>query len=352
VTVFKIGLLGGVRMGSGVVVARLSDGSWSGPSALVLGGGGVGGQLGVELTDFVFILNDRAAVNTLASEGTFSLGGNVSVAAGPVGRNAEAAGAVSTKGVAAIFSYSKTQGFFAGVSVELSGLAPRNDLNAKMYQRPGITPSEILAGNVPPPPAAEPLMRILRSRAFGSMASGQSDMYNDVPVYDDRHDDIVWEGRRGSGYGEGMQRDRWSTPSDRAGARRSTWTDDNYDHQSGYSNSGSARAATFSHPGSGRRDGDGYGPADRQPGRPTAPKPVFKPKPGGASLGPNEARARFNFDADQPGDLAFRKGDIITIVKRTESQNDWWTGRIGSREGIFPRCVLFYWPFPVFISLP
>ena len=50
--------------------------------------------------------------------------------------------------------------------------------------------------------------------------------------------------------------------------------------------------------------------------------------------------ALFTFDAAQPGDLGFKKGDMITIIKRTENATDWWTGRIGDREGIFPRYVL------------
>ena len=55
-----------------------------------------------------------------------------------------------------------------------------------------------------------------------------------------------------------------------------------------------------------------------------------------ANAGPGQAIAKFTLNADQPGDLGFKKGDIVTIVKRTESENDWWTGRIGEWEGIFP----------------
>ena len=54
------------------------------------------------------------------------------------------------------------------------------------------------------------------------------------------------------------------------------------------------------------------------------------------NAGPRQAIAKFTLDADQPGDLGFKRGEIITIVRRTESENDWWTGRIGEREGIFP----------------
>ena len=76
--------------GSGIVVARLADGGWSAPSAIATAGAGFGGQIGFELTDFVFILNDAAAVRSFSQAGSITLGGNVSIAAGPVGRNAEA----------------------------------------------------------------------------------------------------------------------------------------------------------------------------------------------------------------------------------------------------------------------
>jgi len=72
-------------------------------------------------------------VRTFSQQGSITLGGNVSIAAGPVGRNAEAAGAASMKGVAGIFSYSKTKGLFAGVSLEGSAIIERRDANEKLY---------------------------------------------------------------------------------------------------------------------------------------------------------------------------------------------------------------------------
>jgi hypothetical protein len=81
--------------------------------------------------------------------------------------------------------------------------------------------------------------------------------------------------------------------------------------------------------------GDDYSYSDRAPGRPSAPKPVFGQKK--ASLGADQAIAKFTFDPDQPGDLGFKKGEVITILKRTDNETDWWTGRVGDREGIFPR---------------
>ena len=350
-TVLKAGFIGSGRFGSGIVVARLADGSWSAPSAIATAGAGVGGQIGFELTDFVFILNDAAAVRTFSQFGTLTLGGNVSLAAGPVGRNAEAAGAASTKGVAAIFSYSKTKGLFAGVSLEGSMLVERKDANEKMYQS-RISASQLLTGTVRPPPSTDALMRVLNSRAFqGNTRVYGDSMYNDMPVYDESHDDIVWEGRRGAAYGQGTRRERSNTNDEyeyRDRPRRAkTWADDDNDQPP----NGLGRSATPRAP---ANDSDTYGRSrsntvpfedeyvysDRRPTRPTAPKPVFAQRTGqAAGLRQDQAVALYTFEADQEGDLGFKKGEIITILKRTEKAEDWWTGRIGDRVGIFPRLV-------------
>lgn len=348
ITVLKAGFVGSGRFGSGVVVARLSDGSWSAPSAIATAGAGVGGQIGFELTDFVFILNDYAAVRTFSQAGSITLGGNVSLAAGPIGRNAEAAGAASTKGVAGIFSYSKTKGLFAGVSLEGSVLVERRDANARLYNSK-VTAGQLLGGNIPPPPGAEPLMRVLQSRAFSGAYSNNDSMYNDIPIYDDRHDSTLWGGRTGGAMGEGTSRDRSSSLNDEYAyhdrpRRANTWADDVYDRQppsSGLGRSNTSRAdphTTFDNLSRNRSSATGgfngdYVYRDEKPARPTAPKPVFGQKP---ELKKDQALALFTFDADQAGDLGFKKGEVITILKRTDKAEDWWTGRIGDRTGIFP----------------
>ena len=283
----------------------------------------------------------------------------MSIAAGPVGRNAEAAGAASTKGVAGVFSYSKTKGLFAGVSLEGSVLIERRDANEKLYNS-RITASQLLEGGVRPPPAAEPLMRVLNSRVFAGVAPHANDsMYNDIPIYDDSHDNVVWEGRQGQGYQEGVRTDRTgiggASPNneyeyhDRP-KRANTWGDNLYDRQPGGGNHPSRSLTTRANPsetfdsiGSSRTrsstTGDDYSYGDHRPGRPTAPKPKFTPKPNLSTLGKDQAVALFTFDADQPGDLAFKKGEVITITKRTEKASDWWTGQIGERTGVFPRYI-------------
>jgi SH3 domain-containing YSC84-like protein 1 len=282
-------------------------------------------------------------VRTFSQAGSLTLGGNVSIAAGPVGRNAEAAGAASLKGVAGVFAYSKTKGLFAGVSLEGSGFIERRDANEKLYGR-RLTARELLSGQVPVPPAAEPLMRILDSRAFSAAGATGNDVYNDIPVYDEAHEDVVWQGRQGSAYGENQASanspttERFDRPS-----RSSTWQDDVYDRQptAGINRSSTTRAnpaETFDTIGAGRdRSSSNTSFSGKpKPARPTAPKPVFGAAKR-ASMSANQAIAKFTFEGEQAGDLSFKKGEIITIVKRTESETDWWTGRIGNREGIFPR---------------
>lgn len=110
--------------------------------------------------------------------GSLTLGGNMSLAVGPLGRNGEASGALSTKGkVAAMFvhhitlipvsppfrySYSKTRGLFGGVSVEGSVIVERQDANSHAYHK-NVSSKQILSGSVTPPDWAQPLIRTLES---------------------------------------------------------------------------------------------------------------------------------------------------------------------------------------------
>jgi hypothetical protein len=294
-----------VRFGSGLVVARRPNGAWSAPSAIGTFGAGVGGQIGAELTDFVFILNDADAVTSFAQAGSVTLGGNVSVAAGPVGRNAEAAGTASLRGVSGIFSYSKTKGLFAGVSLEGSAIVERKDANEKLYgQR--FRARELLSGTVEPPAAAAPLMAVLNSRAFGGMTPGGAFVdraqYTEGRQFGDQRDDVVW----GQGFGDGRRAESWGT-------------------QPGGVSGATATAATAATPSAPPQQTTGFSPAaaaavaaDKQPPppRPTAPKPHMTPRV--------EAIALYTFEADQKGDLGFAKGDVITVIKKTESESDWW----------------------------
>jgi SH3 domain-containing YSC84-like protein 1 len=159
-TVIKAGFGFSGRGGKGVVVARTRNG-WSGPSAIGTGGVGFGLQIGAEVTEFVFILNTDAAVQAFSRDVNVTLGGDISVAAGPLGRNAEA----GITPLAAIYTYSRSQGLFAGVSLEGTVIGTRNDANAEYYGR-RVTPEEILSGKVPPPSGATRLVQVLTRQMF------------------------------------------------------------------------------------------------------------------------------------------------------------------------------------------
>jgi lipid-binding SYLF domain-containing protein len=115
------------KLGEGVVIARLPSGGWSGPSAIATGGGGFGFQIGGQVTEFVLILNTRAAVDAFAHGGNIQFGGALSIAAGPIGRTAEA----GVLPVAAVYTYSRSQGLFAVASLEGTILVAQSDKNAR-----------------------------------------------------------------------------------------------------------------------------------------------------------------------------------------------------------------------------
>ncbi|PYI00282.1 DUF500-domain-containing protein [Aspergillus sclerotiicarbonarius CBS 121057] len=164
-SVSKVGIVGSVRMGSGILIARLKEGDWSAPSAILTAGVGVGGQIGLEVTNFVFVLNTTSAVRTFAQLGSLSLGKNVSFAMGPSGRYGEVGGVVSAGGVAGVFSYGQNKGFFGGFSTEGSMLFERRGANQKLYGKK-VKARALLEGQFPPPEEADNLMRVLRSDLF------------------------------------------------------------------------------------------------------------------------------------------------------------------------------------------
>jgi lipid-binding SYLF domain-containing protein len=154
-TVIKAGFVISGRGGTGVVIARTKDG-WSGPSAIGTGGAGFGFQIGAQVTEFVIVLNTDEAVRAFSRGGNVALGADVSVAAGPVGRTA----AAQVTPVAAVYTYSRSQGLFAGVSLEGTVIATRNDTNAAYYGR-RVAPKDILDGRVKAPRGARKLQKVL-----------------------------------------------------------------------------------------------------------------------------------------------------------------------------------------------
>ncbi|KAG2109626.1 uncharacterized protein F5147DRAFT_691601 [Suillus discolor] len=421
-TVFKAGFLFSARAGTGIVIAKLDDGSWSAPSAIGSGGIGVGGQLGAEMTDFLIILNSTSAVRSFMSAGNLTLGGNMSVAVGPLGRNGEAIGSVNSSGkVAAMYSYSKTRGLFGGVSIEGSVIVERQDANTLAYKQ-DVSAKMLLSGAVPCPEWASPLVKTLESctglpgtrkwvdegaREQSGYAFASPKSEGSTPSFLSRKKKGVdfppehWGKRSESGSyftNGGADVDVGPTPwDDRAPQSGSDFhtkfesnpappsqshhrsfnsvsalpgVKDQYDPaspfnslppfssaHSGLSDNNGAHSRSMSIPSakqssnqhsfaayadpfaSSSPPGDNFFESDSRSSY-RAP-PYIKTKAELASSlalgeGVSRAIALYDFNAVEAGDLSFSKGDVILVTKKSDSTDDWWTGKIGGKEGIFP----------------
>ena len=140
--VVKAGLIFGGRGGKGLISVRSPDGTWSNPSFIKLGGGSVGFQAGVSSSDVILVFRSPRGVDSIVN-GKFTLGGDASVAAGPVGRSAQASTDEQLK--AEIYSYSRARGLFAGVSLDGTWLRIDHKANQAVYGR-NTTPRMIFEG--------------------------------------------------------------------------------------------------------------------------------------------------------------------------------------------------------------
>jgi len=121
--------IGGKR-GKGVAVVKLPDGSWSNPVFITLTGGSFGFQIGVQSVDLVLVFKHKGVL-TKVKNGDFTIGGDISAAAGPVGRSSTASTDHTLE--AEVYSYSRSRGLFAGISINGSNLAIDKSAIANFY---------------------------------------------------------------------------------------------------------------------------------------------------------------------------------------------------------------------------
>ncbi|KAJ3575907.1 hypothetical protein NP233_g800 [Leucocoprinus birnbaumii] len=428
-TVAKAGFVFSARAGSGVVIAKMDNGKWTAPSAIGTAGIGFGGQAGAEVTDFLVVLNTRAAIRSFMAAGSLQLGGNLSIALGPLGRNGEAMGTMSTGGkMAAMYSYSKTRGLFGGISIEGSVIVERQDANTQAYNSP-VTVKMLLGGAVDPPPWAEGLIKTLenctgmpgqrdwihdgfnrspdQAYAFASpspqatpsprtqsrrpsfLKRKKSDKQAFPPSHwgvDNNGDSYFPEVPR-QGYGFDRAPSNFDTQFDSGLERRMTFSSRSNstlapqarnqfetDPDDPFDNSNAVEVATSTNRGHTPRavslggnfkysnSNDSSLPASRFRSQPTYntaeddenaitnSSPFVDSKKRHSyiqskpelirSLEPGEGVARaialYDFKAVEEGDLSFNKGEIIIITKKSDSTDDWWTGKVNNKEGIFP----------------
>lgn len=168
----KVGFIIAGQYGRGLMTCRTGakfDGPWSAPIMMKSTGGSVGFQAGGQATDFVILVTNDKGAHALM-KGKAKLGADASIAAGPVGKEAEAA----TNGTlsAEMLSYSDTNGIFAGVSLSGSSLAPDDGANKNLYGKK-VSAQQIYAGDVPAPEAAKQMLATLTEKSPKNLSDGK-----------------------------------------------------------------------------------------------------------------------------------------------------------------------------------
>jgi lipid-binding SYLF domain-containing protein len=149
--VTKVAFIFGGRRGHGVLVVRNNlNAPWSNPVLVTLTGGSWGFQAGAQESDIILVFTTKAGIEGIAG-GKLSLGADASVAAGPVGRQGSAGTDIQFN--SEIYSYARTRGLFGGISVDGSVISIDRSGNDALYEKSGLTATDIFSGNSPPAPA-------------------------------------------------------------------------------------------------------------------------------------------------------------------------------------------------------
>jgi lipid-binding SYLF domain-containing protein len=156
----KGALLIGAQRGKGVMSARSATG-WSAPAFVTLTGGSLGLQIGGQATDIVLVVTNERGIENLA-QNTFKIGGDASVAAGPVGR--EATASTDYRMQAQILSYSRSRGLFAGISLAGSTIRADRDANERIYGIGYSTRNIVVERRVEPTAAAQEWLKVLAEK--------------------------------------------------------------------------------------------------------------------------------------------------------------------------------------------
>ncbi|KAG8676155.1 hypothetical protein FPOAC2_02243 [Fusarium poae] len=153
---------GSLSGGSGVVISRRADGTWSPPSSFIVSTLGAGFVFGLDVYDCVCVLNTPEQVAAFTKP-RVSLGAEGSIAVGPVGTGGSIEAALSKTAARPVWSYMKSRGLWAGIQIDGTIVVARGDANASFYNERGITAKKILLGDVAWPMGARPLFAVLQA---------------------------------------------------------------------------------------------------------------------------------------------------------------------------------------------
>lgn len=153
------GFVFGGKYGQGIIMVRdEKTGKWMPPGIFTIAGGSFGWQIGGQATDFVLLIMNRRSVDGIL-QGQFKLGGDASVAAGPVGRAAEASTDIQMKG--GILSYSRSRGLFAGLKLEGAVITQHWDGDRDLYGKPLSAYDIMIGGKAKMPASADAVLKVL-----------------------------------------------------------------------------------------------------------------------------------------------------------------------------------------------
>lgn len=211
--VIKVGFLGGVNYGQGVMSVRTRDGRWSKPTFVRLYGGSFGFQAGVSSTDLILVFKTKRSVRRLA-DGDFTLGGDASVAAGPVGRSTGAS--TNWRFNSEVYSYARARGLFAGVAVNGARLGIAKGSNETYYDEPDIEAQSLLTDtdDASLPPTGRDFIKRLNEympasdRHYDGKADDEPEAAEDEPA-DDKDEaaaeDEDWDNGQTQPYNQGEE---------------------------------------------------------------------------------------------------------------------------------------------------
>ena len=165
----RAGFVIGGRYGNGVLLVRDEQQRWSSPVFVTMAGGSLGWQVGAAATDVVLVFKSRRGIDDIFA-GKITLGADAAIAAGPVGRQVEGATDITFK--SEIYSYSRSRGLFAGIQVEGASLSVDHTANSLFYAHEGVTPQQVVRGEIHRQPAVAEALRTAVAEATAGGGSG------------------------------------------------------------------------------------------------------------------------------------------------------------------------------------
>lgn len=349
------------RAGSGIIIAKLPNGSWSAPVAIGLTRGGANaGQMGFEKTDLVFVLNNQDSVDNFIQFGNISFNNKITLSMGPVTiRSSYDSRNVSQNHPPCIYLYSKSKGIFAGFSAGNSKIVERVEENRKVYGH-NIRITDILSGRVTPPYGSEKLYKLLNCRAF------------DFTDFDATYDDDLFESDKIT-----LRDNNRKNYDQRKHLSINAYLSENNsnDHLSRGDKMRSSSFGTlddtfFKDPNNrnfkSKTVMPSHGRSNIGESSPTVRQNYLSPNSAGfrqhrknlsdtnfvqySHIDDNTTKedyvprksqqeqviALYDFNGIEEDDLKFKKGDLLNVISKTKSSFDWWTGELQGKKGLFP----------------